>query len=474
MRAAAEQIRPVAIGEYVAVLDAEIQRGQVRGLPGDWYGLHRRLDAIARQVAGHETLGQPKMGLPWVYSTEYECLIRVLPQVLLCSVLEAVVAALRPFSEGTADDLGIWAPLDIKPFAQRVQCHRHRALWAEAGVVDALARHANKPSHRRIQEGIRALQDLGASRAALEPRLDPKTVMDRGEQLAEALVEVLPPTARSLLSRVIEFELRQDLEGKPIEELDLEQVYWHLRLPGVGYWSPVFAQLRCVAKDPDPLGAWFREVWQEIYEEWYQAAQRVSTGRTERAKLSPAVAVEERGETRSVDYASALEGDANLKQDGRVLAQPELQRAQEDDLGPGARTDEKFQRDTPLLHRDTEQAQRPDDAAGGEPKIGPRRQRRSSRESIRQDEKKIFDQGQTGQRPHLAEVHRREAATRADPLEMKRWARYVTHAPDAAPALPSRAHVGWAEAQWQKWCRQRGVDPTDFTAEFRESFMHHL
>ena len=81
-------------------------------------------------------------------------------------------------------------------------------------MLAALKRHASNPSHIRILEGLRALEDLHDVTLRSDPIFDAELLISEGDSLAEALRTLLPPMARRVLSWVVENQFLIEARGQ--------------------------------------------------------------------------------------------------------------------------------------------------------------------------------------------------------------------------------------------------------------------
>lgn len=66
---------------------------------------------------------------------------------------------------------------------------------------------------------------------------------------------------------------RSELEGVPVGQLAPAPQFWHHKVPDLGVWYPVWAELRLGDDLPDPVGTWFNRDYQRVYESWHAAAE---------------------------------------------------------------------------------------------------------------------------------------------------------------------------------------------------------
>ena len=290
------------ISSYVEVFDEVIEWSQEHGPDGDWHKLRRRLDLLSQRVREAEMQREAAHAPDWAYRLEHTIWIALLPEALLPPVLDDLVETLRTQRQRGQAGSGVWAPLDRKPFGQEMTRNSKRASSARAAVLAALKRHASNPSHIRILEGLRALEDLHDVTLRSDPIFDAELLISEGDSLAEALRTLLPPMARRVLSSHVENRFRSKLEGKPINQLEPTHSFWHHKIPGLGTWQPVWQKLYSI-NEPDPLGIWFVSNLQEIYETWHQEAEdeRLQRKESEERTQRQAAAEQERQKREEAD-----------------------------------------------------------------------------------------------------------------------------------------------------------------------------
>jgi hypothetical protein len=268
----APTISHVSVATYIGLLDETIRWSQGRGLPGDANRLRSRLDALSKRDRDGEVDWASRRAPDWAYRLEQRLVVDELLRSLLPELLDDLVKELRSRRARDGTDPGVWAALDRGSFAEHRDAHRTREVLAEADVLMSLKRHAEKPSHVRIWEAIRALEELHHARMALAPSFDVDTLVREGEHLAEVLRDLLPPMASRLLSRRVEDRFRSELEGTPVDRLEPAASFWHHRIPDLGTWYPVWHKLLYVGDRPDPFGIWFVPDLQATYERWRASA----------------------------------------------------------------------------------------------------------------------------------------------------------------------------------------------------------
>ncbi len=251
----AGEIGDVSVATYIEMFDETIRWSQGRGLPGDANRLRARLDALSKRVRDDEADRASAPG--WAYRLEHRLVVDELLDSLPPELLDDLVRALRSGRTRGETDPGVWAALDRRSFAEDTKAHRMREALAEADVLMALGRHARRPSHVRLWEGIRALEEMHQARMALVPVFDVDTLMREGEHLAEALRDLLPPPATRLLSRRVEDRFRSQVEGTPVDRLGPSASFWHHKIPDLGPWYPSWQKLQYVRDRPDPFGTLF-------------------------------------------------------------------------------------------------------------------------------------------------------------------------------------------------------------------------
>ena len=300
----------------------------------------------------------------------------------------------------------------------------------DAAVLLALRQYAKRPRHLRILEGLRALEDLHRMRTQLGPGFDVDLLVDEGDHLAEALESLVPPTARQLLGGEMEARFRALVEGQATDKLELAGALWHNHLDGVGVWRPVWIELRAHGDHPDPLGTWFVPSFQAIYEHMHgQAeAEQATLAADERRKQRAAATEQRRKQQKEADQAA---------KQNRLLKEMEA-RKQEEESAQQLEAEREQQRI--------------------------RKERDEEHRRLRGEELK-----------RLAEAKEAEEAEEAARRERKRQHRFLT-APsterywDRAGGLERR----WAEGEWERRCKSRGLMPQDYSDEDRERFIEQI
>ncbi len=406
---------PPSVATYIDVFDEAILWSQTRGLPGDWYGLRRKLDTLVRRARMREA--EEHTGAPdWAHRLEHKLLIEVLRELLLPAVLDDLVEALR---SGEPGDVGVWSPLDRKALER----YREREVSADAGVLAALKGHAKKPRHVRVLEGLRALQDLFEARVCLDPLFEAAVLVKEGKQLVEVVETILPPTARLMLSFEVEARFRSHVEEKAIDELEPARAFWHHHLEGLDVWHPVWIALRSPGDHPDPLGTWFVPGIQATYEEVYE---QVVTNRRKKAE----------DEKRKQRAAAAK----RRRQQQKEADQRELQ----------ARLDREE-----LIRRQERERKRRAEAEKEEQQI------RMHHEEQQCERRAEYEQIQQEQRQARIEMIRRNQQP-SSALDRRYWLR--------ADERKSR----WVVAEWERWCQSKGMSPHEFSDEDRERFIRRI
>lgn len=316
---------PRSVASYVELFDEVMLWSQMHAPTGDWNKLWRRLDAISLRVRD-DAAGRTSAP-NWAYRLEHGVLIEVLGETLLPAVLDDLVETLRSQRGRGETDPGVWAALDRKPFEEARDRIRRHASSAEAGMFAALNQLSKKPSQVRL-EGLRALGALHDARVALAPVFETKVLVGEARHLAEALCNLMPPTATRLLSSAVEIGFRSELEGAPINELGPARPFWHHKLPGLGIWYPVWQGLRFGADQPDLFGTWFVPWLQTIYEERHgrAEAERASKRNEEQRQLRAAEIERERQIREDADERAK---EARLREEHARRRQADVEAAQE-------------------------------------------------------------------------------------------------------------------------------------------------
>ncbi len=413
-------IIPHDISVYLEVFDDVIKYGQMQALNGDWYKLRCRLDRLSRQVAVAEAGRASPRPSDWAYRLEHEIWLRLLTEVLLLPlVLADLVESLRrQRGQGEADP-GVWAALDRETYERERERHESLQASAHAALYTALEHHARKPSHARVLEGLRVLEDLHAGILWFDPIFDAELLMSEGDELVEALQALLPPMARRLLSCAVEGEFRRELEDRGIIGPEATGFWFH-RLPGVGVWRPVWRKLTFAGHDP--LGIWFIPSVQEVYEMWHAGAKAQGpeeSGVQERRQRETAVKQERQ-----------LREEADRKDQARQCEEEEAQNEERDRerLVEAEHTQQRIQVQPEKELECRGEAERVLEAESAERKEGKRR----SRPTI----------------------------TPQDQLYWKR------------PPLDLESR--WAETEWKRWCKSKGMSPAEFSEKEHEKFIRRL
>ncbi len=410
---------------YNNVFDEVILRGQMRAMPGDWNKLRRKLDALEQGLRNRETDGT--RASDWAYRLEHKLLIEVLREWLLPAVLDDLVESLRLQREREAADLGVWAPLN----REETERNRRRESSADTAVLAALQQHARKPSHVRVFEGLRALEDLHEIRELLEPRLGGELLVNEGKHLVAALETLLPLTVRQMIGFEVESRFRSQIEGIPIEQHEPASAFWHHHLADLGMWHPVWNELQSQGDQADPRGTWLVPSAQAIYEECHAQVEAV------RAK-------KKQEEKRKRQMAAAAEKRK------RQMAAAEQQRRQQE---------EADQRAMQTRLREEEEARRQE-------------QERERRAEAEAEEHRIRMQREEEERKRQAEAEEVQETERLYVKEMKRRSR-----PSSTPPRERRPREylrRWAECEWERWCKSRGVSPEEVSDEAREKFIWRM
>ena len=413
-----------SVAKYIEVFYDAVMWGQMQKLPGDWNGLRRRLDVLLQRVRDGERFEANTHTPAWAHRLEHKILIEVLRETLLPSALDHLVEVLR--SLRAEPNLGLWVPLD----RETMERHSVRQRLVDAAVLAARKQHARKPCHLRILEGLRALEDLHRMRMQLDPGFDVDLLVDEGEHLAEALEALLPPTARRLLGGEVEARFRAHVEGKAIDQLDPARALWHNHLDGVGVWRPVWIELRAHGDRPDRLGTWFVPSVQAVYERMHEQSEveRVQKAAAEKHKQRAAAHKQRRRERKEADQAA---------QQNRLLKEME-ERKQEQERERQAEAEKE-------QHRI-------------------RKQREEEERRQRDEERERLDEGMKAEEEEAAA--RRERKRQCRSLSTRSEERYW----ERAGELERR----WAEAEWERRCKNRGLLPQDYSDEDRERFIEQI
>lgn len=405
-----------SVRTYIDLFDEELVWGQMRGLPGDWNGLRRRLDALSQKATDREAAGATINTPASAHRLEHRLLVDVLREMLLPAVLDGLVDTLR--SAWGRADLGVWAPLD----RELLKRHRRRESLADASVLAALKKHARKPSHLRILEGLRALEDLDRVGTHLDPGFDPVMLVDEKNHLVEVVESLLPPTARQVLGREVEARFRSHVEGTPINQLEPARAFWHNHIPGVGLGDPIWNQFSH-GDQPDPLGTWFVPGVQAAYEAMHEQVEieRAKEVADEKRVQRAAAARRRRQERKEADQRAL---QARLEKEERVREQKQERRRQAE-------------------------------AERAEQRI------RLERERQQEEQRAEFERAQEQERQARVETKRRSRGpTPSTPIYWKR--------------RPEEIWRRQAEGEFKKWCKKKGVLPQDFTDEHREKVMREI
>jgi len=406
------------ISSYIEVFDEVIEWSQEHGPDGDWHKLRRRLDLLSQRVREAEMQREAAHAPDWAYRLEHTIWIALLPEALLPPVLDDLVETLRTQRQRGQAGSGVWASLDRKPFGQEMTRNSKRASSARAAVLAALKRHASNPSHIRILEGLRALEDLHDVTLRSDPIFDAELLISEGDSLAEAIRTLLPSMARRVLSSLVENRFRSKLEGKPIKQLEPTHSFWHHKIPGLGTWHPVWQKLYSI-NEPDPLGIWFVSNLQEIYETWHQEAEDERLQRKES---------EERTQR-------------------QAAAEQERQKREEADR----RANQAREREEEELREQREEAKRQ-----AEIQEEQERHRRKLQEQERKWKAEVQGQREEERKRRLEEIRSRPRP----PWAEGGWER-------SSEARQRR----WAESELEKWRKKRALSPEEVPAEFRERFI---
>lgn len=293
---------------------------------------------------------------------------------------------------------------------------------ADASVLAALKKHARKPSHLRILEGLRALENLDRVGAHLDPGFEPVMLVVEKKHLAEALESLLPPTARAAGLRG-GGPLPLPCRGRTDQSTGIRACLMHNHLPGVGLWDPIWTLFLSHGDKPDPLGTWFVPGVQATYEAMHEQAESERAKRVaDEKRLQRAAAARRRRQERKEAHQRARQ--ARLDQEERVREQ--------------------------------------------------KRERRRQAE-VERTEQRIRLERERQQQEQWAEYERAQEQERQARIEMKRRSRGPT--PSTPTYWKRRPEEIWrrqAEAEFQKWCKRRGVLPKDFTDEHRERIMREI
>ena len=412
---------PRSVTTYIEVFEEAILGSQMRGLVGDWNKLRRKVEALSQRVRNREADGA--RAPDWAYRLEQKLLIEVMRECLLPAVIDDLVENLRSTGEREGADLGAWAPLD----REVMERHRRRELSADAAVLAALKHYAKKPSYIRILEGLRALEDLHEVREHLDAQFDATSLVNEGKRLAAVVGTLLPPTARRLLSFEIEVRFRSEVEGKPIQELEPVDAFWHHHLADLGVWHPVWSELRSQDDQPDPLGTLFVADAQAVYEDWHAEVEAARAKKTqeEKRKRRAAAAKQQRLRQKEAD-----------------------QRAEQIRL-----------REEEEICRQEQERERKAEAAEVQRRI--KAQREEQEREQREEQERV-------QRDNLERLQEGKRAARR---ERKRQSRQSK--PSLEPHWDERA-LNYGQSEWERWCKSRGMSPKEFTDEFREKFIRRI
>jgi hypothetical protein len=286
-------------------------------------------------------------------------------------------------------------------------------------MVEALKRHARNPSHLRILEGLQALEALNAARQALAPLFGDEQLVIEGKHLAEALRTLLPPTAARVLSSEVEARFRSEVEDRLDTEAASRAMFWYHTIPGVGIWHPVWREVASASEAADPIGAWFVEGYQTVYERWHAKAE------AERSR----------------------EEDAEEK---RSQVVEEARRRKEDE--------DRRSKETRLREEES------------------RRQRHErERHALEEARKRELRERTERERQRRADLEAQREVERAEGKERARRER------DSIPQQPrfwkrrsDEIQQRYAQAEWRAWCRSKGLSRDEVPDDVRDRFMRHI
>lgn len=265
------------VTEYIDLFRHVIGWALAHGASGDWNKVQRTLDALSTRLRADEAARGRSKVPDWAYRLEHQLWIDVLTENLHPIVLDRLVDVL--YVDADEVDPRVWAPLEVAASSNDTRRRRQRAARADAGVLAALRQYEVTPRHARIVEGVRALEELHDARLSMDPVWDVEVMRNEARRLADAINNVLPPGARRLLSAGVESLFRSEIEGKPIDQLEPERLFWHHRLPGLGVWYPAWWEIRTLDDAPEGSGEWFVPEVQEWYEAAHLGGERKRAGR---------------------------------------------------------------------------------------------------------------------------------------------------------------------------------------------------
>lgn len=235
------------LNTYVELLENALLRSQLRGDPGDWYGLRRRLRAIAVNVTNGGSLKIPD----WAHELEIDMWVECLREHVLPEVLDRVVDEIQGarYSWGgrEASDRGVWASLAHGGISGSTLLRDGAA--AEAALLGAYRQHREKASVPRMRDAIQALNDLCEQALLSTPSHGVAVLSAEGEYLAHALRIVFPSSARLLLAMVVRMEFEAAVKNMPVRQLpESRETDWYRRYPGLDRWRPIWVTVDADAR----------------------------------------------------------------------------------------------------------------------------------------------------------------------------------------------------------------------------------
>jgi hypothetical protein len=246
--ALSDQASAARLRTYVELLENALLRSQLRGDPGNWYGLRRQLRAIAIKMTDKTSLRIPD----WAYELEIDIWVDCLRVTVLPEVLDRLVDRIHDarYSWGgpEASDRGVWAPL-ARGGITGSNVLRDGAA-AEAALLGAYRQHREKASPRRLGDAIQALKDL-VERARLSTASHGVAVLStEGEYLAHALRIVFPSTARLLLAMAVRRGFEAAVKNMPVRQLpESRALDWYRKYPGLDRWRPIWVTVDQAARE---------------------------------------------------------------------------------------------------------------------------------------------------------------------------------------------------------------------------------
>jgi hypothetical protein len=242
---------PVQLSAYIDLLENALLRSRLRGDPGNWFELQRALRRIATHARDRTTVKVPD----WAYQLEIDHWVgflrsNVLPDVLVRLVDE--IDGMRLRGRGReAPDPGIWSSLAPRggTRSSRVQ----DGASTEAAMLGAYRKYLETGSAPRMRDAIAALRDLRERSFASTHTLGIGVLLAEGENLAHALGEVFPSTARIIAAVVVSVEFEEAVKKMPVRQLPGSRATdWYRRYPGLDGWRPVWETVEAQARREVP------------------------------------------------------------------------------------------------------------------------------------------------------------------------------------------------------------------------------